>query len=642
MAKKLDIKNVLNKDAKKNSNSVGNNPTKPIKRSKSGLPLNLKNMRNPKKWYKNPTFWILIAIGFSIIIFKTAVVEPPTKTVDYGAFIAAVKDKKYTKVTVFDYSAVGTKEDQKSTDTVGIPNKSSFSQSLKDAGIPVTESGITYDQPAAVDIFPLLVNVGLTIGAILLLIYFLSKQGGAGGGSSGIFGMGESKARMIYGKKQDINFDSVAGIDESKDELKEVVDFLKNPQKYTRMGARIPKGVLLVGPPGTGKTLLARAVSGEAGVPFFFTSGAEFEELLVGAGAARVRDLFAKAKKASPSIIFIDEIDAMARKRGSVIQSTATEQTLNQILVEMDGFDNNTGILVLAATNRADVLDPAILRPGRFDRRVTLDLPDKDARRQILDVHVKNKPLSKEIDLDIIARRTGGFSGADIENMLNESAIITAKEGRSEITNKDIEEAVAKIMVGPAKKTMATDKDRKIIAYHEAGHAIVGYMTGADRDVHRITIIARGSAGGYTEYIPHDDDKLMSKEKMTSMITSVLAGNATEKLIFNDTTTGASDDFEKATSIARRMITKYGMGDIGPMVLSDGDDTYSMTYGMRKEFSEKIAEEVDRNVQRLLNECYDNATELLKRYKVKLERVVQVLFEKETIEGEEFKAIMAE
>jgi len=643
MAKKLDIKKVLNKNNKKSATKSGGNFfSKSQAKFKKNAPIIVKNSGQSAPWYKNPTVWILGIVLAGVVLIKVLSGDSNNTVKDYGEFLRGIKDGKYETVQVYDFSVEAKVKDQNNqTVTSGIPSKSVFFQNLRDAGINVEDKNTTpikFIEPAAVDFASLIPSVVIIFGAIFLLIYFLSKQGAAGGGSSGIFGMGESKARMVFGKKQDIGFDSVAGVDESKEELKEVVDFLKNPTKYTRMGARIPKGVLLVGEPGTGKTLLARAVSGEAGVPFFFVAGSEFEELLVGAGAARVRDLFSKAKKAAPSIIFIDEIDAMARKRGTVIQSTATEQTLNQILVEMDGFDNNTGIIVLAATNRPDVLDPAILRPGRFDRRVTLEIPDKDARRQILDVHVKNKPLSSDIDLEVIAKRTAGFSGADLENMLNEAAIMTAKAGRNEITRADIEESVAKITMGPAKRRVATEKDRKITAYHEAGHAIVGFITGVDRDVHRITIVPRGMAGGYTEYIPQEDNKLLSEEKLLSSITSMLAGNATERLIFSATTTGASDDFQKATKFARYLVTKYGMGDIGPMVLSDSED--EMNYGTRQEFSNKTLEIVDANIQRILNECYEKATEVLKRYRNKLDTVVQVLFEKETIEGDEFKAIM--
>jgi cell division protease FtsH len=634
MAKKLDIKGVLKK------NTTDNNTTQPANQKPKSRISSLNPLSNPSKWYKNPTLWLLLLLVVGIIIFKSVGNQVSSSELDYGVFISGIKEDKLEKVVVKDFSAQAKYKDSKDLVYVGIPSKPAFANSLKDAGIAIDKPGIKYEEPAAIDILPLLLNVGITIGGILLLIYFISKQGGAGG-ASGIFGMGESKARMVYGKKQEVTFDSVAGADESKQELQEIVDFLKNPQKYTKLGARIPKGVLLVGPPGTGKTLLARAISGEAGVPFFFTSGADFEELLVGLGASRVRDLFAKAKKAAPSIIFIDEIDAMARRRGSVIQSTASEQTLNAILVEMDGFDNNTGVIILAATNRADVLDPAILRPGRFDRRVTLELPDKEDRKQILAVHSKNKPLSKEIDFDVLARRTGGFSGADIENMLNEAAILTAKEGRSEITYKDIEESVAKITVGVAKKGMVTEKDRKVTAYHEAGHAIVGYVTGVDSDVHRITIVARGHAGGYTEYIPHEENMLIAREKILSMITSAVAGNATERLIFGDTTTGASDDFQKATTLARKMVMKYGMGDIGPMVLDmQDDDVYNRA--MVREFSEQTAEIVDKNVRQILDDCYKKATEILTENKEKLEKVVKVLFDKETIEGEEFKSVMTE
>ena len=481
-----------------------------------------------------------------------------------------------------------------------------------------------------------IISTGFLVALVLVAIFMLRGVKSSG---NGLMKFGQSKARMFFGRRPDVTFKDVAGIDEAKEELREIVMFLQTPRKFLEMGARIPKGVLMVGAPGTGKTLLARAIAGEAGVPFFHTSGSEFEEMLVGAGASRVRDLFDKAKKAAPSLIFIDEIDAVARKRGTTIQSGTTEQTLNQILVEMDGFEKNQNVIVIAATNRPDILDPAILRPGRFDRRIVLDLPDIQGRIEILAIHSKNKPIAKEVDMEKIARRTVGFSGADIENMMNEAAIIVAKNDRKEITSSDIEEAATKVQVGPEKRRNRTEKELKMTAYHEAGHALVMKLVPESDPVHRITIISRGMALGYTMPLPEGDQLQMTKTQMLSKIKSLLAGYITEKIIFGDVTSGAANDIEKATSIARRMVKHFGMSkSLGLVKYGDEEDQpyLGYSYGENKDYSEDTAKIIDDEVRSIINDCYKISENLINQNKAILEKLVAKLMEKETIEGEEF------
>jgi len=476
----------------------------------------------------------------------------------------------------------------------------------------------------------------------ILIVMAVMMFRGVQSSGSGLMKFGQTKARMFFGRRPDVTFKDVAGIDEAKEELKEIVMFLKDPRRFLLMGARIPKGALMVGAPGTGKTLLARAIAGEAGVPFFHTSGSEFEEMLVGAGASRVRDLFDKAKKAAPALIFIDEIDAVARKRGTTIQSGTTEQTLNQILVEMDGFEKNTNVIVIAATNRPDVLDPAILRPGRFDRRIVLDLPDIQGRKEIIAIHAKNKPLSKDVSMDTLAKRTVGFSGADIENMLNEAAIIAAKDNRKEITPFDMEEAATKVQVGPQRKRNRTEKELKMTAYHEAAHALVMSLVPESDPVHRVTIVSRGMALGYTMPLPETDQLQMSKTQMLSKIKSLLAGHASEEMFFNDVTSGAANDIEKATNIAKRMVMQFGMSKkLGLVKYGDEEEPYlGYSYGQNKDYSEETAKIIDEEVRKLIGECFEVTKDLIKSNKEKLEKIVKVLLEKETIDAVEFKEII--
>jgi cell division protease FtsH len=476
--------------------------------------------------------------------------------------------------------------------------------------------------------------LGILVVMAIMMFRNLNSSG------SGLMKFGQSKARMFFGRKPDVTFKDVAGIDEAKEELREIVMFLRDPRKFLAMGARIPKGVLMVGAPGTGKTLLARAIAGEAGVPFFHTSGSEFEEMLVGAGASRVRDLFEKAKRAAPALIFIDEIDAVARKRGTTIQSGTTEQTLNQILVEMDGFEKNTNVIVIAATNRPDVLDPAILRPGRFDRRIVLDLPDIEGRKQIIAIHSRNKPFAKDVDIETVAKRTVGFSGADIENMLNEAAIITAKADRKEITAADLEEASTKVQIGPERKRKRTEKELKMTAYHEAGHALVMKLVPDSDPVHRVTIVSRGMALGYTMPLPETDQLQMTRTMMLSKIKSLLAGYITEKLIFKDVTSGAANDIEKATSIAKRMVMQFGMSEkLGLVKYGDEEEPYlGYSYGQNKDYSEDTARMIDDEVRKLINDCYDATKKIIEANKETLDKIVAALMDHESIDAAEFNS----
>ena len=457
---------------------------------------------------------------------------------------------------------------------------------------------------------------------------------------------GKSRARMMgTGEKTRVTFDDVAGVDEEKEELEEIVEFLKSPKKFTDMGARIPKGVLLVGQPGTGKTLLAKAVAGEAGVPFFIISGSDFVEMFVGVGASRVRDLFDQAKKNAPCIIFIDEIDAVGRQRGAGLGGghDEREQTLNQLLVEMDGFGSNEGVIVLAATNRPDVLDKALLRPGRFDRQIVVSAPDVKAREQILEVHSRKKKIADDVDLKTIAKNTAGFSGADLENVLNEAALLAARRDKKEITMAEIEDAMVKVTMGPEKKSrVRSEKENKLVAFHEAGHAVVSKFLPTQDTVHQISIVPRGMAGGYTMYKPDEDKNFMSKTEMEETIISLLGGRVAEQLVLNDISTGASNDIERASKIARDMVTRYGMSDkIGTITFGSGQEEVFLgrDLAQTKNFSEETAAKIDEEVKRIIDEAYNKAKTILSNNMDKLSKVAQVLLEKEKIDGDEFAAI---
>ncbi len=455
----------------------------------------------------------------------------------------------------------------------------------------------------------------------------------------------KSRARMFSGDQPTVTFQDVAGIEESKEELQEVVEFLREPQKFIALGARIPKGVLLVGPPGTGKTLLAKAVSGEAGVPFFSISGSEFVEMFVGVGASRVRDLFEQAKRQSPCIIFVDEIDAVGRQRGAGLGGShdEREQTLNQMLVEMDGFDTDTNVIIMAATNRPDILDPALLRPGRFDRRVVLDRPDVRGREAILKVHIKGKPINPGVDLSLIARATPGFVGADIENLVNEAAILAARRNKQVITQPEFEEAIERVIAGPERKSrLISEEEKRIVAYHEAGHAVVMNTLPEADPVQKVSIIARGMAGGYTLALPQDDRTLMSRKKLVAEMIGLLGGRAAEELVFDDITSGASNDIERVTKMARMMVTRLGMSeDMGPMVFGQKEELIFLgrEISEQRDYSEAVAQQIDQQVRSLVNQAHEKAKEILKQYRDKLDEVASRLLEVETISREEFEEI---
>lgn len=486
----------------------------------------------------------------------------------------------------------------------------------------------------------------LLMGVVIVVVIMMMNANAAGGNSK-MANFGKSRAKMVVEVKN-MDFSKVAGLKEEKEELEEIVDFLKNPNKYIMLGARIPKGILLEGPPGTGKTLLAKATAGEAGVPFFTISGSDFVEMFVGVGASRVRDLFDQAKKNAPCIIFIDEIDAVGRQRGAGLGGghDEREQTLNQLLVEMDGFGSNEGVIVLAATNRPDVLDKALLRPGRFDRQIVVSAPDVKAREQILEVHSRKKKIADDVDLKTIAKNTAGFSGADLENVLNEAALLAARRDKKEITMTEIEDAMVKVTMGPEKKSrVRSEKENKLVAFHEAGHAVVSKFLPTQDTVHQISIVPRGMAGGYTMYKPDEDKNFMSKTEMEETIISLLGGRVAEQLVLNDISTGASNDIERASKIARDMVTRYGMSDkIGTITFGSGQEEVFLgrDLAQTKNFSEETAAKIDEEVKRIIDEAYNKAKTILSNNMDKLSKVAQVLLEKEKIDGDEFAAIFEE
>jgi cell division protease FtsH len=518
----------------------------------------------------------------------------------------------------------------------------SFLDTLTQSGVDLTkiEEGITISEG-----FPWLSLIINFLPTILVVILFFALMGRARGGMSDILSFGRSRAKLFpQGRKSRITFKDAAGVDDAKQELMEVVDFLKSPGKYRALGARIPKGVLLVGPVGTGKTLLARAVAGEANVPFYSISGSEFMEMLVGVGAARVRDLFNTAKKTAPSIIFIDEIESIGRQRGVGFAGGGheeREQTLNQILTEMDGFTPNDNVIVLAATNRPDLLDSALTRPGRFDRRVVLDLPDIEGRKGIFEIHMRGKPFGKDVKIEALARRTVGFSGADIENMLNEAAILAARAGKKAIRMSDLDEAATKVKLGPEKKRLQSEEERKITAYHEGGHALVASQLPHMDPVHRVSIVSRGLALGYTEIPPTIDRYHHTKTQLLERIVAFLGGRAAEDNKFSEFTVGAASDIEQATKIARKMVTEFGMSGLGPISLEQGAKFWlAKQMGEPSGYSEEMAAKIDREVKNIIDECYQRAKEILERNSKKLDKVAKALIEKETLNGEEFKKLI--
>ena len=596
---------------------------------------------------KTLAMWLIIGVIFIIVL--SSVMENSNKKMKYSDLITKINEGKVEAVQIESDGKTANVElsDDKNIKQVNIPNIESFMNYTEDF---VKNGSFTLEEKSEsifVTILGFLTPFGLLI---IFFIFWFIMMGGPNSNQAGgkTLSFGKSKARMMTtADKNKVTFDDVAGVDEEKEELEEIVQFLKNPKKFTDMGARIPKGVLLVGQPGTGKTLLAKAVAGEAGVPFFIISGSDFVEMFVGVGASRVRDLFDEAKRNAPCIVFIDEIDAVGRQRGAGLGGghDEREQTLNQLLVEMDGFSENEGVIVLAATNRPDVLDKALLRAGRFDRQIVVGLPDVKAREQILEVHSRKKKLADDVDLKIIAKNTSGFAGADLENVLNEAALLAARRNLAEIGMKEIEDAMFKVTMGPEKKTrVRSEKENRLVSYHEAGHAVVSHYLTTQDPVHQISIVPRGMAGGYTMYRPTEDKNFMSKTEMEENIVSLLGGRVAEALILNDISTGASNDIERATQIARSMVTKYGMSDrIGTLTLGSSQNEVFLgrDFAQSKEYSEETAAIIDEEVKKIVDKAYNEAKQILTEHVDKLHAVAGVLLEKEKIEADEFEAIFA-
>ena len=612
------------------------------------------------------TFMVVLILLIVVFFVVQSIMNQNQGQFTYSNLLKAVQNNNVESITIDYYGTsakVKLKKAEGDSDTKGLFGQDSL---VKTVNIPDVENlmeNLNSNMKASDDTYievsresegfwDVLVDLSLPIMgliAIFMLLMMFSTMGAVSSSKSGGGGampFGKSRARMINkDDKSKVNFSNVAGIDEEKEELEEVVEFLKDPKKYTVMGARIPKGVLLVGQPGTGKTLLAKAVAGEAGVPFFFISGSDFVEMFVGVGASRVRDLFEEAKKNAPCIIFIDEIDAVGRQRGAGIGGghDEREQTLNQLLVEMDGFNANEGVIVLAATNRPDILDRALLRPGRFDRQIVVPAPDVKAREQILTVHGKNKKFGTDVDLKVIAKNTSGMVGADLENLLNEAALLAARRNLTEIGEKEIEDAMVKITMGPEKKTrVRSDKEKTLVAYHEAGHALTSKYLPTQDDVHEISIIPRGTAGGYTMYQPSEDKSFVSKQEMLENIISLLGGRASEDVVLGDVSTGASNDIERATKIANSMVTKYGMSDrVGTIMLgSENQEVFlGRDFGREKNYSEETAAIIDEEVKKIIDRSYATAKEILNQNRDKLDKIAAVLIEKEKITGEEFDRI---
>ncbi len=590
--------------------------------------------------------YILIVAVILLLILSVSSSFQVKDTYTYQQFLADVEDKAVHEVTIQPYSETPTGEvdvllTSGRTRKLYVSDVAAMEAELKEIYPSYKSEEVARENPLLAYGLPILI----TVVAVMLIMAMMNSQAGAASGGNRMMNFGKSRARLFGAGENKVTFKEVAGLQEEKEDLAEIVDFLKNPAKYTAVGARIPKGVILVGPPGTGKTLLARAVAGEAGVPFFSISGSDFVEMFVGVGASRVRDLFQEAKKNAPCIVFIDEIDAVARKRGSGLGGghDEREQTLNQLLVEMDGFGINEGIIVLAATNRVDILDPAIMRPGRFDRKVGVGSPDVKGREDILKVHAKNKPLGDDVDLTQIARTTAGFTGADLENLMNEAAIDAAKENRAYIVQEDIRKAFVKVGIGAEKKSrIITNEEKKITAYHEAGHAVLFHILPGVGPVYTISIIPTGmGAAGYTMPLPEKDEMFRTKKRMLNEIIVDLGGRVAEEMFFEDVTTGASHDFKQATKLARRMVTTYGMSDKMGVVSYDEDDEVFIGRDLAhpRSHSEETAGEIDDEVKAIIDDCHAKARDMIREHKDILERTAKLLLEKEKITQEEFEAL---
>jgi cell division protease FtsH len=592
--------------------------------------------------------WVGVLVLFAMLIARgplRGTLDGQPDALSYSEFIAKISNGEVSRVWIDKNRARGELKLDGQKFTVDLPAEDTTRADLNRRLID-NRVHFTYNQPIVSEaIQNLIVSIALPIVFIAVFWILFWRQAQSTGNQALSFG--RSRAKRLTDNVPKVTFDDVAGVDEAKLELQEVVEFLKSPKKFQALGAKIPKGVLLLGPPGCGKTLLARAIAGEAGVPFFHISGSDFVEMFVGVGASRVRDLFDTAKANKPSLIFIDEIDAVGRQRGAGLGGghDEREQTLNQLLVEMDGFDPNAGVILIAATNRPDVLDPAILRPGRFDRRVVVDNPDANGRRAILGVHTKGKPLSEDVSLDSLARRTPGFSGADLANLVNEAALMAARKEQTKITMADFEAAIDRVVAGPERRSrVISEKEKEVVAYHEVGHAIVLELLPHADPVHKVTILPRGLALGYTMQLPTDDKYLVSRSEMLENITGFLGGRVAEEMIFNEITTGAHNDLERASDLARRMVTEYGMSDrLGPITLGrrHGNPFLGRDLMEDRNYSEEVAKAIDVEVREIMDRCYQLARRILEDNRETMERIVAVLKERETIERAEFEALMA-
>ncbi|MGX7245859.1 ATP-dependent zinc metalloprotease FtsH [Enterococcus quebecensis] len=627
-------------------------------------------MNKKNSGMKNGLYYVLLILAMVMVVyFIFGNNNPQSPDIEYSTFNTQLEEGKVKELTIQPtngvYKITGQyKEKQEIKNTGGLSLWGSTEVSTKAFTTVVLPSDITL---SGIQDMAQKNNVKLTVkeqsssGAWLSILFsflpivlfiflfymMMGQQGGGGGGGGRVMNFGKSKAKEADKKANRVRFSDVAGAEEEKQELVEVVEFLKDPRRFVELGARIPAGVLLEGPPGTGKTLLAKAVAGEAGVPFYSISGSDFVEMFVGVGASRVRDLFETAKKNAPAIIFIDEIDAVGRQRGAGMGGghDEREQTLNQLLVEMDGFDGNEGVIVVAATNRSDVLDPALLRPGRFDRQILVGRPDVKGREAILKVHARNKPLADDVDLKVVAQQTPGFAGADLENVLNEAALVAARRNKKKIDASDVDEAEDRVIAGPAKKDRVINKkEREMVAYHEAGHTIVGLVLSRARIVHKVTIIPRGRAGGYMIALPKEDQFLMTKEDMFEQIVGLLGGRTAEEIIFDVQSTGASNDFEQATGIARSMVTEYGMSDkLGPVQYEGNHQVFvGRDYGQTKAYSEQVAFEIDQEVRRILMEAHDKAREIIESHRAQHKLIAEKLLEYETLDARSIKSLFEE
>ena len=586
-------------------------------------------------------FLLLIMLG---VFYFVTIANQKINNLTYSEFMKALDSSEVTELevkpreraSIYEVSGKLKNYGKNETFYVRLPLSEQVMKKLVTASDKYNFEFTAVADPESNSIVIFIANYLPMILIFVVGFWFINKQMG---GKNGSFDFGKSKAKLSSDKNK-VTFKDVAGLKEEKEEVKELIDFLKNPKKFQKLGARIPKGVLLYGPPGTGKTLLARAVAGEANVPFYYISGSDFVELFVGVGASRVRDMFQQAKRTAPCLIFIDEIDAVGRQRGSGIGGghDEREQTLNQLLTEMDGFGENEGIIIIAATNRPDVLDPALLRPGRFDRQVTVNLPDVKGREEILKVHARNKVLADGVNIEALAKRTPGYSGADLENLLNEAALLAVRRNKEAITMSEIDEASDRVLMGPAKSSKTrSENDRKLVAYHESGHAVVGIKLKGANDVQKVTIIPRGSAGGYNMMIPSEEKICSTKTDLLEQITGLLAGRVAEEVVFGEITTGAENDFSKATKIARAMVTEYGMSDLGPMQLEqqEGSVFLGRDYNKSRNFSNEVAHEIDTEMRKIIDECYKKATKIIKDNRDLLELLAATLLEYETLTKEQ-------